>query len=170
MMLTVRRRLRVIAHSAVSLVLVACVVLATLTLSTVNALSSSAMSCCPPGFSDHCNVALMAKLSPPPEPMCGLDTAVEKRVGANFAPPRHPSQVSPETSKTPALKAPCSIDCCAFAQGNLKRPNIDLRGLVPRKSATQGLTYQSKAWKPQGLVLKSESFDKTIPRGPPQLV
>ena len=164
----VTRHLRVIVHSAISLVLVACVVLATLTLSTINALSSSAMSCCPPGSSDHCDAGLMSKPPPPPEPMCGLHTSVENGVDTIVATSTGKQQRSATgNNKSSSLKAPCSVDCCPFAQSTFKRPNLDLRVLVPRKSATRRGTYQAKAWKPEGLLLESEVFDQTVPRGPP---
>ena len=170
MMLTVRRRLRVIVHSAISLVLVACVVVATLTLSTVNALSSSAMSCCPPGSSDHCDAGLMSKPPPPPEPMCGLDTSQENRVDTIIATSTGKQQRSAtENNKSSSLKAPCSVDCCSFAQSTFKRPNLDLRGLVTRKAATSSFKHQSSPKNPSVLLLASEGFDKTIPRGPPQV-
>src|SRR4030095_5220866 len=127
MIATLTKRLRFLTHVFVSVLAVG-VLLPTLPFTAINAISStSGMSCCPPGSADHCDAGLMSKPPPPPEPMCGLNTAVEKQVGTTGATPKHPSQVSPEINKTPALKAPCSIDCCAFAQGSLKRPNIDLR-------------------------------------------
>jgi hypothetical protein len=160
MLATLTKRLRFLTHVFVSVLAVG-VLLPTLPLTAVTAISStSGMSCCPPGSSDHCDAGLMSKPPPPPEPVCGLhssSTSTQQKSTAG-------------NNKSPSLKAPCAIDCCALARGSFTRPNLDLRGLVTRKAAARSFTHQSRPRNLTVLLLASEGFDKTVPRGPPDVL
>jgi hypothetical protein len=171
MIATLTKRLRFLTHVFVSVLAVG-VLLPTLPLTAVTAISStSGMSCCPPGSSDHCDARLMSKPPPPPEPMCGLHTSVENGVDTIIATSTSTQQKSTAgNNKSPSLKAPCAIDCCALARGSFKRPNLDLRGLITRKAAARGFTHQSRPRNLPVVLFASEGFDKTVPRGPPEVL
>ena len=171
MLATLTKRLRFLTHVFVSVLAVG-VLLPTLPFTAITAISlTSGMSCCPPGSSDHCDAGLMSKPPPPPEPMCGLDTLVENGVDTIIATSTSTQQKSTTGyNQSSSLKAPCSIDCCSLARGSFKRPNLDLRGLVTRKAAARSFTHQSSSPNPPVALLASGRFEKTIPRGPPNVL
>ena len=171
MLATLTKRLRFLTHVFVSVLAIG-VLLPTLPLTAVTAISStSGISCCPPGSSNHCDAGLMSKPPPPPEPVCGLHTSVANGVDTIIATSPSTQQKSTAgNNKSPSLKAPCAIDCCALARGSFKRPNLDLRGLVSRKAAPRSFTHQSSFPNLPVLLLASEGFDKTVPRGPPDVL
>jgi hypothetical protein len=110
---------------------------------------------------------------PEPQPTCGHESAgaedVETIVAGTENQDSEQSSLdkSSNNASTPSLKAPCAIDCCSLAWTSFKRPNRDLRGMVPRKGGTHRFTTTFKPQMSPVLMVAPERFDKTIPRGPP---
>jgi hypothetical protein len=151
--------------------------LMTLTFTPASVAATGGMSCCPNGSSTHCSSGMGVVAEPPPEPepqpTCEHESPGEEDVETIVA--EAENQDSEQSSldnssnhaSTPSLKAPCAIDCCSLAWSSFKRPNRDLRGMVPRKAGIHHFTATAKPQMPPVLMVAPERFDKTIPRGPP---
>jgi hypothetical protein len=167
MLLSLTKRVRLIAQSTASVCLAIVVLLATLTFTQVSTgASASLMSCCN-GMAGHCDSGMMSKEAPPLEPMCGLDTEGDIAEITIVAEPLETStKFSSDDSSHAAFTVPCPTECCSLVWAGYRKPNRDFAYLIQRRVvAHNGSEERSHALSQP--LFTSTHFNKSIPRGPP---
>ena len=174
------RRVRLLAHSVISLCLAIGVLLTTLTFThTTHGSSPQPMSCCVGESAGHCSSG-MAVTEPEPaepaEPECNhgqganSEEASEEDYETVVAESNETTEESTTSHDTPAsLTAPCSMDCCPLTWTGFKRPSRDFADPVGRRIVEQDLLRAGKLQFLSEHILASPHFNRSIPRGPPAL-
>jgi hypothetical protein len=142
---------------------------------------SSTMACCAGKTAGHCDSGLAEKKrQPPPEPMCGLDTAETEADGITIVAEASPTESHHSHSQTaetttpsrPAAEStslgqPCHMDCGACATSATRQQKRE-RGVVQLLSyQSLSLTTLSHYENSPVLFSSSEEWEQTSPRGPP---
>ena len=145
---------------------------------------SSTMACCVGKTAGHCDSGIAAKKpQPPPEPMCGLETAETEADGITIVADPLPaesqhsrqhshSRTAETTSSRPAaestsLRRPCQMDCGACATSATRQQKRE-RGVVqPLNAQSQPLATLSYYEGPSVLFSSSAEWEQSSPRGPP---
>jgi len=165
MLASLTKRVRFIAQSAALVCLTIVILLATLTFTPIRTGASvSLMSCCN-GMAGHCDMGMMSKEAPPPEPMCGLDA---KSAVDQITIVAEPTTSSKEGT-TASFTAPCGTECCSQIWAGYRRPNRDFNYLIQRGTVEQNHRESLRRYASPAHLFTSAHFNKTVPRGPPSV-
>ena len=145
-------------------------------ISSASSDKANTMACCV-GKAGHCDSGIpAAKITPPPEPMCGLDNSASEDDGITIvAEPSHKeshdsfSQTA-ETShaaESNSLSKPCQMECGTCAASSTRQQRRERGVLQPATYLNPSVTVHSR-FQTQPLSFSSnEDWEQTSPRGPP---
>lgn len=146
-------------------------------LAPIGSTANDTMPCCA-GQAGHCDSGIpAAKITPPPEPMCGLDNSAIEDDGITIvAEPSHKqphdffSQTAETTShaaESNSLSKPCQMECGTCATSSTRQQRRERGVLHPATYHNPSVTVHSR-FQSQPLSFSSnEDWEQTSPRGPP---
>ena len=147
------------------------------TLVPIAGASSDTMPCCA-GQEGHCDSGIPApKITPPPEPMCGLDNSASEDDGITIvAEPSHneshdslsrTAETTSHAAESNSLSKPCQMECGTCAASSTRQQRRERGVLQPATYQNPSVTVHSR-FQTQPLSFSSnEDWEQTSPRGPP---
>jgi hypothetical protein len=147
-------------------------------ISSASSDKTNVMACCVDKSAGHCDSGiLVTEISPPPEPMCGLDNSDSEDDGITIVaePSRNEShhslsQTAETTSRaaeSTSISKPCQMECGACAASSSRQQRRERGILQPVAYHNPSLITHSKLHNQQFSFSSNEDWERTSPRGPP---
>ncbi len=112
---------------------------------------------------------MMSDDAPPPEPIEGdTEAAIDEDIIVE-APSHATVEISSDETSPASVTLPCAPQCCSLIWASSRKPNRDLAYLIQGKTVAPQRREPLSRRASSPLLFTSTAFNKSIPRGPPEL-